>query len=73
MRKYIEKIKVYGDRFMVSFKAGVDIDILKIRNRLQRQAFGLVAFCHFRLILVEKLILFAVWYIIYEVTVGKEK
>lgn len=27
VRKYIEKIKIYDDRFTVSFKAGVDIDI----------------------------------------------
>lgn len=36
-----------------------------MRNGLLRQAFELAAFCRFWAFLVERLILFVVWYIIY--------
>lgn len=29
VRKYIEKIKVYDEKFLVTFKAGIDIEVVR--------------------------------------------
>lgn len=41
--------------------------------RAETAGFLACRFCHFRAILVEGLVFFVVWYIIYGVTIGKEK
>lgn len=56
VRKYIQEIKIYEDRFKVCFKAGIELDIPRLQEFVRAAGLGLAAFFI--------LILFVVWNII---------